>query len=210
MSASILLRKATPAQVRYACLNFHYAKSIPFPQVCFSCYEDEKFIGVIIYGSGASPAAARQFGVSQGESLELVRVALTKHIQPTSQYVAVSLKLLPKIKPFVKIVFSYADLSRQGHYGKIYQALNFMCLGKRTKSGACVMVVDGVETHPRKMNAVYGTIENARKYHEITEISGLTKILYVYCYDKQLRRELESKAISYQDIEGGAVPTSTL
>ncbi len=207
MSASILLRKATSQQVRYACLNWHYAKKVPPVHVAFACYEDQEFIGVICYGGGANAKAHKEFGLTQGENMELIRVALTNHAIPTTKYVATSLRLLKVQKPMVKIITSYADITMQNHKGTIYQATNFLCLGIRGQSD---YIVNGVLTHKRVVMSKYGNMENARKHASITHSEKLSKILYVYPFDKQLRRELESKAISYQDIEGGAVPTSTL
>ena len=207
MSASILLRKATPKQIKYACLNWHYAKKVPPVHIAFACYEEEKFVGVICFGGGANAKAHKEFGLVQGEAMELIRVAMTAHTLPTSKHVSISLRLLKVQKPLVKVITSYADLTRQGHKGIIYRAANFLCLGIRGQSD---YLVDGVLTHKRVVMSRYGNMKNAREHAVIESSEKLSKILYVYPFDKDLRRELESKAISFQDIEGGAVPTSTL
>ena len=202
MSASIQLRKATLAQVKHACMNYHYAKRMPPPEVAFSCYEDKRFVGVIIYGNPSIPNIAESYNLTNGQVYELRRVALNgNQALPASKYVAISLKLLKKRKPLVKIIVSYADTA-QNHTGTIYRATNWLYLGLMKGSKELKHKQTGKVIHSKSLHN--------KDRNDYAYIATGDKHKYVYTFDKSLRRELESKAVSFQDIEGGAVPTSTL
>lgn len=70
----IILKRATPEAIRYACLNFHYAKSVPSAYYAYNVYNDRnEWCGVIIYGGGATPnfetvrnGARRGIGIGPG------------------------------------------------------------------------------------------------------------------------------------------------
>ena len=124
----IELKRASAKAIRYACLHFHYARSVPANQYSYNVFENGEWCGVIIYSSGANNHIASPFGLVQGEVLELVRVALNGKQSHTSECVAASLKQLHKDAPQIKIVVSYADMD-EGHKGIIYQATNWIYLG---------------------------------------------------------------------------------
>ena len=66
---------ASAKAIRYACINFHYAKSVPSVQYGFNIYNDEnEWCGVICYGGGANKSIGGPFGLYPGEVLELVRI----------------------------------------------------------------------------------------------------------------------------------------
>lgn len=47
----ITLKKATGEAVRYACLNYHYAKAVPAAYNAYNVYNDRsEWCGVIIFG----------------------------------------------------------------------------------------------------------------------------------------------------------------
>lgn len=208
----IKLGKATPNQIRYACLHYHYAKSIPSVQFGFSCYEDDVFIGVICYGGGANNNMAKSFGLFNGQVLELVRVALNgKQNTPTSKFVAVSMRLLKKQKPMLKMLVSYADITNQNHKGVIYQATNWLYDGVSRTGKDAYYIVDGKLIHGRSMRAKYGSKDN---FPEFTEAPTQEKHRYLYFYDKILEKEyMRSKCCSdtsdNQSGKGGAIPTGT-
>ena len=138
----IELKLANPKAIRYACLNFHYAKSVPSVQYGFNVYENGEWCGVILFGNGATMNIGTPFGLKQGEVLELVRVALNGKQTTTSQCVAAALKKLHKMNPLVKIVVSYADLD-QDHAGIIYQATNWIYLGCVNAGTRSAFIVNG-------------------------------------------------------------------
>ena len=73
----MILKIASYKAVKYACLNFHYAKSIPVNTFGYSVFNDEnKWCGVVLFGLGASPYVSKSLGMNQGQAAELVRMAL--------------------------------------------------------------------------------------------------------------------------------------
>ena len=141
------------AAATYAVKNYHYSQRMPSGKlVKFGAWEDGKFIGAVIYGSGATPRIGRPFNINQGQICELVRVALTDHRTPTSKIVAITLKILRKTFDKLKMVVSFAD-SSQGHIGILYQAGGWLFVGSAEYHA---FVVNGVTYHPRTLGARYG------------------------------------------------------
>lgn len=125
MRLSIASNKA----IRYACMNFHYAKAVPTNAIGYNVWNGKnEWCGVILYGSGANKSIGSPYGLSQGQCLELVRVALNGKQELTSQAVSMSLKQLHRDCPLCKLVISYADCD-QHHLGTIYQATNWIYTG---------------------------------------------------------------------------------
>ena len=115
---------------KYAVMNWHYSKTMPVGKlVKIGVWENDKFVGAVIFGRGASPSLFKQFELKQTEGCELVRVALNNHKTPVSRIIRVAIKLLKKTSPGLKLIVSFAD-TNQGHHGGIYQAGNWIYCGK--------------------------------------------------------------------------------
>lgn len=126
---SLKIDWATHEAAKFACKNWHYSGKIPVNKlVKIGAWEDGKFIGVIIFGMGASAVLHHQFKVSRFECCELVRVAFTRHVTPISRIIAIALKFLRKSNPNLKVVVSFADPA-EGHHGGIYQAGGWIFTG---------------------------------------------------------------------------------
>ena len=196
----IELKLANPKAIRYACLNFHYAKSVPSVQYGFNVYENGEWCGVILFGNGATMNIATPFGLKQGEVLELVRVALNGKQTTTSQCVAAALKKLHKMNPLVKIVVSYADLD-QDHAGIIYQATNWIYLGCVNAGTRSAFIVNGKKTHPRTIGSMGGkqSLEWVKENldYNATEFITRGKHKYVFVFDKRLRKKYEKLSKPY-------------
>lgn len=146
------IARANTKAINYACKNFHYSKSVPAVQYGYNVYNDnDEWCGVILYGGGANNNMPKSFGKNAGEVLELVRVALNGKQETTSKAVAMSLKHLHKENPLCEIVVSYAD-HRQKHLGTIYQATNWIYVGKTITSDTQYFY-KGKWTHERTINA---------------------------------------------------------
>jgi hypothetical protein len=127
--SDLRLDYASADAVRFACERFHYSRSTPTPPlVPFGVWERDAFRGVVVFSRGASAAIGSPFGLTQREVCELTRVALHDHDAPVSRIVAVSLRLLTRHSPGLRLVVSYADPA-QGHIGTIYQAAGWTYLG---------------------------------------------------------------------------------
>lgn len=120
-------------------------------------WENGEFIGVVIFGRGANKNTANSLGYKQTECCELVRVALKEHETPVTRILKIALKILKKHNPGLKLVFSYADETNQGHKGTIYKAGNWNYIGERIASGSGqYWIIDGKLTHARTINSKYG------------------------------------------------------
>ena len=187
------LTNANTKAVQYACKNFHYSKSVPTVQYAFNVYNNnDEWCGCIIYGGGANNNLAKSFGFNPGEVLELERVALNGKQEQTSKAVALSLKLLHKQNPLVKMIVSYAD-HRQEHLGTIYQATNWLYLGISFTSDT-QYYYKGKWTHERTINS-----KADKDYLKKTLPSrkNSNKFKYIYCFDKELREKYNKLKLDY-------------
>ncbi len=213
---------------RHAVLRWHYSRAMPAAKlVRIGVWEERKFVGAILYGSGANRHLSRPFGLKSTEGCELVRVALASNREhPTSRCLAISLKILKRQSPGLQLVVSYAD-TKEGHLGTIYQATNWLYLGS---SAQPYLKVRGKIEHPRSLYDRYGRggqqlawlRQNVDPNAE--RVAMKPKLKYVYCFSRELRRELEAKSKPYPKRgrsdtsdtpglppgKGGATPTRPL
>ena len=142
---------ATHKAAKYAVENWHYSGCMPSGKlVKIGVWERDKFIGVVMFGRGASPYMAQHKGLKQTECAELVRIALNDHKTPVSRIVKIALTFLRKNSPGIKLVVSFADQS-EGHHGGIYQAGNWVYTGITAPSN--FYIIKGKKTHPRSLGA---------------------------------------------------------
>jgi hypothetical protein len=125
---------ASHEAAKYACEKWHYSKSIPVPPlVKIGVWENEKFIGVIIFSRGASSNLMSPYNLKQDEGCELTRVALTNHNTEVSRIIRLALLFLKKNSPKLKLIVSFAD-PQYNHHGGIYQAGNWLYCGDTAPS----------------------------------------------------------------------------
>lgn len=196
----IELRNATPKAVRYACLHFHYAKAVPSAQYSYNVYQDGEWCGVVIFGGGATPNIGKPFNLLQGEIVELVRVALNGKQNTTSECVAMALRKLHRDAPQIKMVVSFADVD-QNHVGTIYQATNWIYLGRTNIGERGAFIIHGKKIHPRTIGTAGGvqSVNWIREHMDPDAVEFITKgkEKYIYCFDKKLRKEWQAKALPY-------------
>lgn len=186
---------------KHAVLRWHYSRAMPSAKlVRIGVWESGRFVGAILYGCGANRHLARPFGLEVTQACELVRVALAPARRfPTSKCVAVSLRMLRRQSPGLKVVVSYAD-TKEGHLGTIYQATNWIFLGASTQP---YLKVKGKIEHPRSLYDRYGpsgqSVPWLRKHVDphAERVKMPAKLKYVWPYDKTLRRQLEAVAQPY-------------
>ena len=196
----ITLKRATPEAVRYACLNFHYAKAVPSSSYAYNVYNDGVWCGCIVYGGGANHYIAAPFGMKNGEVFELVRVALNGKQTCTSECVAASLRQLHKDAPQLKIIVSYADADQE-HYGIIYQATNWIYLGLTDKGDTSAFIVCGKRMHRKSLHS-HGWVQNEQWLREHIDPNAKALVTkgkrkYIFVFDKRLRKEWQKKALPY-------------
>lgn len=189
---------ATYEQCKFACLNFHYAKSVPSAKLIkFGVWEDDKFIGCVVFGGGANPHIARPYGLKNGEACELVRVALREHKHTVTKIVSICIKMLKKHYPKLKVAISYAD-ENQGHVGGIYKAGNWIYTGEFAFERG--IMLNGKLVHRRTLNSTYGSsrIDFIKTLDPNAKvIQGKPKHKYVYPLDNSLRPKLQAMSKPY-------------
>jgi hypothetical protein len=192
---------------KFAVMNWHYSQKMPSGKlVKFGVWENEKFIGAVIYGRGANNRLLNPYGLQMTEGCELVRVALTKHTTPVSQIVAATMRDLKVSQPGLRLIVSFAD-PEQGHRGGIYQAMNWTYAGKSQAQRE--LVIDGKPVHKRTASAKYGTASPER----ITNMTGKKveygpiawKYVYLYPLDKQMRRKISKLSNEYPHAVEGSI-----
>ena len=203
---------------KYAVMHWHYSKAMPAGKlVKIGVWEDNKFIGAVIFGRGANNHLFQPYGLKQTEGCELVRVALSKHKTPVSKIVSIAIKLLKQHNPGLKLIVSFAD-DRQGHLGKIYQAGNWIYVGKVKSTDE--FLVNGRWMHQRNLHSLFGTMKGIQAKRR----DGGYRLRYLMPLDATIKAEIEklrqpypkcagsvdSDTAAFQASEGGATPTPAL
>jgi len=174
------LEKASTKAINYACMNFHYAKTIPASSISYSIFNNKnEWCGIISFCYPSGVMSGKQFNLVQGQFIELNRMALNGKQKSTSQVLSLAIKLFKKENKTVKLLISYADKG-QDHVGTIYQATNWFFVGE-TESSGIDYFYNGKWRHDRTLNE-YGRdfLKNLKKRKR----SG--KYKYIYPIDKSL------------------------
>ena len=201
---------ATYKASKYAVMTWHYSKTMPSGKlVKVGVWENDIFIGVILFGLGSTPNLSKILNMKNTEVCELVRVALNKHVNPVTKIISIAIKnFLVKKCPGLNAIISYADMD-QGHEGIIYKAGNWQHIGYNNSE---YILLKNKITHPRSINAKYGTssITWLQKHVDknVKRVKTKGKHRYVYFLKKRVKHK--GNAITDQVIEGGSNPTNTL
>jgi len=207
---------ATYEAAKFACEKWHYSKCIPKSKLAkIGVWENDKFIGVVIFGVGATSDLVKRYGLRMEQGCELVRVALTKHQQPVSRIVAISMRYLKTQFPNLRLVVSFADPSH-GHHGGIYQAGNWIFNG--TSQSSDEYIYKGKRWQGRSFRNSHKGME---KHPDVQIVKGSSKYRYLMPLDDDMRKQIMPLAKPYpkrvkkQESEnpsdlGGAIPTHTL
>lgn len=188
------LTRATQQAVKYACMNYHYSKSVPVNPIGYNVYNGaDEWCGVITYGTGAIPNIGRPYNLPQGAILELTRVALNGKQEQTSQAVAMSLKRLHKDVPQCRLVVSYADCD-QNHLGTIYQATNWIYEG--LSKGDTYYIINGRKVHRR---GYQGGFDYVRRHvdADVKLFRSAGKYKYLMPLDKEMKKQIQPLAKPY-------------
>ncbi len=66
------LTHATMEAVKYACLHFHYAKSVPVNPMGYNVYNaNDEWCGVILYSFGANRNISKAYNLPQGGGIRI-------------------------------------------------------------------------------------------------------------------------------------------
>lgn len=207
----------------FAVKRWHYSQCMPSGKLArIGVWENDKFIGVVIFGRGATHQMGRQLGLDQCEVCELTRVALANHQTPVSRIVTIACRMVRKNSPGLKAIVSYADTA-QGHHGGIYQAMGWIYTGKSL--AAKERYYGGKWRHDRSISSFInlGRIKGPRSL--LPTRNGSRKHRYVLPITNDLKIRLAAMAKPYpkrkpapesstrhgSTVEvGGATPTPAL
>ena len=160
-------------------------------------WEGPRYVGVIVFGRGATPRIGQPYGLQQGQVCELVRVAMRDHASPVSRMLAVAVRLLKRRCPALRLVISYAA-SEEGHHGGIYQANGWLYEGPME---SYKVSLGGKLVHPRSIGSKYGRheIEFLRAMIDPNAhvVRGLTRHKYLMPLDDEIRQQVAVKAKPY-------------
>lgn len=177
-------KKITYNDTKPFLIKKHYAHRMPSISFAYGLFLNNKLHGVLTFGEPASRSLV--VGIAgKGNAknvIELNRlyvddVVSLNYRNATSQFVGWGLK---QLKPFNKIVVSYAD-SGMNHIGYIYQATNFLYTGK-TKQRTDKF--SGVGKHSRHYNK-----NKQEKYRVIR--SSKYRYVYFACDKRHKRKFME-------------------
>lgn len=139
---------------KFAVLSWHYSRTMPIGKIVkVGAWEEGEFVGAVLFSRGACANIGKPYGLSCTECVELTRVALGDHESPTSQIVAGAVRCLRELSPGLRLLVSYADMD-QGHFGTIYQAMNWIYVGEVLVGNSADYVVRGRKMHNRTVNAM--------------------------------------------------------
>jgi hypothetical protein len=215
---------ATHEAAKYACENWHYSGCIPKSKlVKIGAWEAGVFIGVIIFGSGASPQIGSPYKLASDEVCELVRIALKSHNAPVSRILSIAIKFLERSNPKLRLVVSYAD-PIQGHHGGVYQATNWIYSGKTEPCEWFKIVATGQLIHSHSYRRGRPGRATRDKAAGLIESVPMVKHKYLMPLDDEMRKRIEplrkpypkrvrsvdSDTATVQVAKGGATPTRTL
>lgn len=196
----------------YAVMNWHYSRSMPIGKlVKFGAWEDDVFVGAVVFGRGASPALVSRFDLPPEQGCELVRIALDAHCSPVSQIAARSMRQLSMMNPTMRVVVSFAD-SNEAHHGGIYQAGNWIYTGMTASSKQ--VFFDGRWQHERNLRATgWGTLPKVARGVDVDSLPERTRLgkhRYVMPLDRAMRRRVAKMALPYPSpaVEGSTASRS--
>lgn len=204
---TLLIDQASTAAMQYACRTWHYSGCSPAGRIVRAgVWDDDRFLGVVLFSKGAAPALPGSFGVKHTEIVELTRVALRDHEGiHTSQIVTAAVRWLRAGSPDLRVIVSFAD-PQQGHHGGIYQAMNWTYTG--TMDAKEYFRIRGVLTHPRTVAAWRArdataagvpTLDWLRRYKDPATyvVPVPPKHRFALGLDRSMKRTLAARSLPY-------------
>ena len=208
--SDLVMDWATHKAAKHACQKWHYSGCLPSGKLFkVGAWEAGRFIGVVLFGRGATPNLCKPYGLKQTECVELVRIAMRDHETPVSRIVSLALRKLRGFSPGVRLVVSFADPG-QNHHGGIYQAGNWIYTGQ--SDGGRFYMVHGRMTHPRTVIARGGenSLRGAKRMDpnaEAVMVEG--KHRYVMPLDKTMQQQVQHLSKPYPKREKQAMAGTT-
>lgn len=180
---------------RYACEHWHYSKAMPTPPlISIGVWENDKFIGCILFSRGANAHIGDPYKLSVYEVCELTRVALTEHDAPVSKMISIAIKMIKRKEKKMRLVVSYAD-ANEGHHGGIYQAGNWLYAGRTAPSykyqDRTGRIWHSRQVSPDGYKKQYGEKRKVVKTTDCTKLWQEGKFRYLMPLDDDMRKQIE-------------------
>lgn len=195
------ITRANSNAIKHACLYFHYAKRIPAYSYAYNIYNsNDEWCGCILFGVGTVTNMPNFLNCEAGACLELQRVALNgkQGRNTTSKALSMAMREVKKDAVFLRCLFSYAD-TFQNHLGIIYQATNWIYIGESSIENK--YEVNGVYKHSKTIRELATSknisFTNYIKLNNFNIIKGKIKYLYIYPYDKNIKKYILTKQKPY-------------
>ena len=171
---------------KYAVERWHYSHRMPKSKLAkIGVWEDDRFIGVIIFGVGATSDLVKQYSLRSTEGCELVRVALDSHSNTVTRMFKVAISMLKRQSIGLRLIVSFAD-PEVGHVGGIYQGGNWIFTGRTSQSDE--YIYRGRRWQGRSFRNKFKRMEN---HPLVKKVKGSAKLRYLYPLDKAMRRQIE-------------------
>jgi hypothetical protein len=196
----IELRPIPYQAARVLLVRHHYIHSIAAStRLCLGAFVGSHLLGVVQFNCGNMGAHRLVEGAKPQDCVTLARLWLSDQLPSNSEsrVIGISLRLLRKYSP-AKFVLTYADPS-QGHLGRIYQATNWLYLG-RSESRKLIDIGDGKLRHTRTLSHRLGSSALAYVQSlapEARAVSGEAKHKYIYFLDQSWRGRLKLPVMPY-------------
>ncbi len=193
MKTELKIDWANHESVVYACKHWHYSKTVPVPPIVkVGVWENNKFIGVVLFSRGASSSLLKPYGLSQTQGCELSRVALAKHSTPVTKIIKIAIIYLKKLCPEMQLIVSFAD-PEQGHEGIIYKAGNWISAGQT--EGTKTFFFRDRKLHSRQVsekgwNVQQGNIRRTIKPSQCIVKKNQGKYRYLYPISENMKNQL--------------------
>ena len=172
---------------KYAVEHWHYSKRMPkSKQVYIGVWENDNYIGCVIFGLSVTPYLGDRFGLSNTQCAELTRIALKEHIAPVSKIGAIAINMIRKQSPGLRLIISYADPNHK-HNGAIYQAMNWVYCGRSAAVRQYHWRNQWRNDSP--MFRYFKANPNTRKIVPYRDL--LSKYKYLMPLDKEMREQIE-------------------
>lgn len=180
---------------KYAVEHWHYSDVFPTGKNNYiGCWEGGNFIGVVVFGLGASASIGKPYDLDTFEICELVRVALAKHHWPVTLIVSRAIKLLKRKNPGLRLIISFADPFHD-HVGTIYQAGNWIFTGV-SQSFDMYRLPNGKMVHERRFSGQgWNAPQPVPPGTERVKMPG--KYRYLMPLDKKMRKQILPLAQPY-------------
>lgn len=202
----IVIKPISSSDARKIVSIYHYSgKSTMNSQIHFGVFIGERLLGALQYGPSIDKRRmALNLGIGMNEFLELNRMALSDVCPKNSESRAlgITLRLLKKTYPFLKLVISFADACQCGD-GTIYRASGFK-LHSFKKNDSLLIASDGNITFKHgtkdrptvvaKKSLDYNIDPATGKYlsapTKLKPMEGF-QMKYIYFFDKVLEQKFK-------------------